>query len=61
MRRRQRLKEVKAMKRIFEEPTIEIIAFNVVDVITASQPGGIELGEDELPISPFDGLFNVGV
>lgn len=56
MRNLQRFKEVGTMKRKFEEPSIELVNVNVEDVITTS-PGGIDLGEDELPITPFDKLF----
>lgn len=40
------------MKKFFEEPSVEVIAFAVEDVITASSSDcEIDLGENNLPFS----------
>lgn len=40
------------MKKIFDEPEINVQAFTVEDIITTSLGGDDDLGEGGLPIAP---------
>lgn len=40
------------MKKIFEEPVIEVQAFNAEDIITTSSSSDDDLGDGGLPVAP---------